>query len=156
MPEIFSSSGAFSLDIDTIKFDSDPISAELFDGTAQLAATIIGENRDSNKPTQVRKFYDELCMWHDKVHRAKDKEQALKDNLPFVRMMNAKIAYAKGRNQDNKKGQLVADRTGLVDKNFVDLFGSCIRQVNSYQTLRNFKLFFEAFMGFYKVERPKD
>ena len=153
MPKIFS--GAMSLDIDSIKFD--PIPLELFDKTAQMAAKIIGDNRDSNKPTQVRKFYDELCMWHDKVHMAKDKEKMLQDNLPFVRMMNAKIAYAKGRNQkEDKRDPSVADRTGLVDKNFVDLFGPCIRQVDSYKTLRNFKLFFEAFMGFYKVERPKD
>ncbi len=153
MSKIFS--GAFSLDIDSIKFD--PIPVELFDKTALLAAKIIGNNRDSNKPTQVRKFYDELCMWHDKVHMAKDKEKELQDNLPFIRMMNAKIAYAKGRNQkEDKQDPSVADRTGLVDKNFVDLFGLCIQQVNSYKTLRNFKLFFEAFMGFYKVERPKD
>ena len=86
------------------------------------------------------------------IDMAKDKEKALQDNLPFIRMMNAKVAYAKGRNQKEDK----RDRTGLVDKNFVDLFSPCIKQVNSYKTLRNFKLFFEAFMGFYKVERPKD
>ena len=144
------SGNASSLDTETITFDPMPI--ELFDEIARTAAKIIGDNRDSNKPTQVRKFYDELCMWHDKVHLAKDKEKALQDNLPFIRMMNAKVAYAKGRNQKEDK----RDRTGLVDKNFVDLFSPCIKQVNSYKTLRNFKLFFEAFMGFYKVERPKD
>ena len=148
MAKIFGN--ASSLDTETITFDPMPI--ELFDEIARTAAKIIGDNRDSNKPTQVRKFYDELCMWHDKVHLAKDKEKALQDNLPFIRMMNAKVAYAKGRNQKEDK----RDRTGLVDKNFVDLFSPCIKQVNSYKTLRNFKLFFEAFMGFYKVERPKD
>lgn len=149
------SSGTMNLDIDSIKFD--PVSLELFDETARIAAKIIGDNRDSNNPTQVRKFYDELCMWHDKVHLAANKEKALQDNLPFIRMMNAKIAYAKGRNQkEDRRDPSLADRTGLVDKNFVDLFGTCIRQVNSYKSLRNFKLFFEAFMGFYKVERPKN
>lgn len=153
MGKIFS--GSLSLDTDSIKFD--PIPVQLFDETARLAAKIIGDNRDSNKPTQVRKFYDELCMWHDKVHLAKDKEKALQENLPFIRMMNAKIAYAKGRNQkEDKRDPTVAERTGLIDKNFMELFGPCIKQVNSYRTLRNFKLFFEAFMGFYKVERPKD
>lgn len=153
MAKIFS--GVSSLDIDLIKFD--PVPIELFDQTARLAAKIIGDNRESNKPTQVRKFYDELCMWHDKVHMAKDKEKALADNLPFIRMLNAKIAYAKGRNQkEDKRDPAAVDRTGLVDKNFVDLFSPCIQQIDSYKKLRNFKLFFEAFMGFYKLERPKD
>lgn len=153
MSKIFS--GISSLDIDSIKFD--PVPIELFDQTARLAAKIIGDNRESNKPTQVRKFYDELCMWHDKVHMAKDKEKALEENLPFIRMLNAKIAYAKGRNQkDDRRDPTVVDRTGLVDKNFVDLFSPCIQQIDSYKKLRNFKLFFEAFMGFYKLERPKD
>ncbi len=153
MPKI--SSGAMSLDIDKIMFD--PMPPDLLDDTARMAAKIIGDNRDSNKPTQVRKFYDELGMWHDKVHLSKDKEKALQENLPFIRMMNAKIAYAKGRNQkEDKRDPSVKDKTGLVDKNFVELFGPCIKQVKNYRTLRNFKLFFEAFMGFYKVERPKD
>jgi CRISPR-associated protein Csm2 len=29
-----------------------------------------------------------------------------------------------------------------------------VRQVDDPATLRNFKLFFEAFLGFYKLERP--
>lgn len=153
MPKI--SSGPFSLDVESIKFD--PVPIELFDQTARLAAQIIGSNRESNKPSQVRKFYDELCMWYDKVHAASDKDKALEDNLPFIRMLNAKIAYAKGRNQkEDKRDPTVVHRTGLVDKNFVDLFSPCIQQIDSYKKLRNFKLFFEAFMGFYKLERPKD
>jgi len=149
------SSGGINLDVGSIVFD--PVPNELFDELARNAAKIIGDNRDSNKPTQVRKFYDELCMWYDKVHAARDKEKALQECLPFIRMMNAKVAYAKGRNQkEDKRDPTVKNRTGLVDQNFVDLFGPCIKQVNSYKTLRNFKLFFEAFLGFYKVERPKD
>ncbi len=149
------STGPLNLDTESIRFD--PLPSHLFDETAHLAAKIIASNRDSNKPTQLRKFYDELCMWNDKVHLAQDKEKVFQDNLPFIRMMNAKIAYAKGRNQkEDKRDPSVADRTGLIDKNFLDLFGACIKQVNSSKTLRNFKLFFEAFMGFYKVERPKD
>ena len=62
--------------------------------------------------------------------------------LPFIRMINAKAAYALGRN--------------LVDDNYVKLINESLKQVDSTETLRNFKLFMEAFMGFYKEKRPKD
>lgn len=139
------------------KINLESVSCDLFDDVALCAAKIIGQNKESNKPSQIRRFYDELCAWHDKIGQAQDKEQCLAENLPFIRMMNAKIAYAKGRNQkEDRRDPTVKDLTGLVDKNFVDLFGHCIKQVKDYKTLKNFKLFFEAFLGFYKVERPKD
>ena len=48
-------------------------------------------------------------------------------------MLNAKAAYAQGRQH--------------VDANFVALIARCLGQVDSPETLRNFKLFFEAFLG---------
>lgn len=60
--------------------------------------------------------------------------------LPFIRMLNAKAAYARGRK--------------LVDDNFVGLLNSGLQQVTNPETLHTFKLFMEAFMGFYKQERP--
>lgn len=57
-------------------------------------------------------------------------------------MLNAKVAYAEGRD--------------LVDKNFVKLLEHCLRQAVDTKTLGYVKLFFEAFLGFYKAERPSD
>ena len=34
------------------------------------------------------------------------------------------------------------------------LISYCLSQVDSPQTLHNFKLFFEAFLGFYKLHGP--
>ena len=62
------------------------------------------------------------------------------DYLPFIRMLNAKAAYAKGRK--------------LVDDKYVGLLNSGLQQVTDSDTLHTFKLFMEAFMGFYKQERP--
>ena len=42
-----------------------------------------------------------------------------------------------------------------VTQEYVDLMRECIAQVSDRSTLRNCKLFFEAFMGFYKVYGPK-
>jgi len=111
----------------------------LFDTTAQAAAkAVAGDDRNqANKPSQIRQFYDELVMWEEK---ARGERERFEEFLPFIRMLNAKAAYAEGRK--------------TVDKHFVALIGHCLGQVDNYETLRNFKLFFEAFLGFYKLERP--
>ena len=125
------------LDKQPIKFET--IEADLFNQVAQATAKTIAENTRSNKPTQLRRFYDEIVMWENKVSMYPDR---FDEYLPFIRMMNAKAAYALGRK--------------LVDKNYCDLINHCLGQVNKPEQMRTFKLFMEAFMGFYKVERPKD
>ena len=111
----------------------------LFDRVARDIAKTLGENRNSNKPAQIRQFYDELVMWEERVRQ---EPARLPEFLPFIRMLNAKAAYANGR--------------GHVDENFAAFIARGLEQVTSPETLRNFKLFFEAFLGFYKLERPKD
>ena len=119
-------------------------SPRLFDDVARQAARIVGQDRGRNKNTQIRRFYDELVMWDMRVNQVvregKEPAQRLKEYLPFIRMMNAKAAYADGRK--------------LVDENFKELLRKCLQQVEDPQTLRHCRTFFEAFMGFYKVERP--
>jgi CRISPR-associated protein Csm2 len=116
-----------------------PLPADLFDSVAQRAAQQVAgdKNNSKNKPSQLRQFYDEVVMWEEKLRR---KPEDFDKYLPFIRMLNAKVAYAEGRKH--------------VDANFVTLLHHGLAQVDDVQTLRNFKLFFEAFMGFYKVERP--
>lgn len=151
MAVIYSDNGE-SLDLRDINLQASPLPVNIFNTTAQQAARIIGSNRDSNNPRQLRKFYDELVMWHEKVKSAQDKERTFQECLPFIMMLNAKAVYAKGRNQkDDRK-----DRTGLIDRNFLLLFQHCTAQLTSFKSLQTFKLFMEAFMGFYKVERPKE
>jgi len=115
-----------------------PVDAELFNSVAQNEAQKVAGGGDRiNKPTQLRKFYDEVVMWEQKTSLHPEK---FADYLPFIKMINAKVAYAKGRN--------------LIDDKFVNMMNECLRQVESVETLRTFKLFMEAFMGFYKQERP--
>lgn len=111
--------------------------AELFDKTAEkIAHEVANGKREANKPAQIRRFFDELCMWDTKVAQSPER---FGDYLPFIRMMNAKVAYAFGRK--------------LVDDNFRALFQHCIGQISNDKTMRHAKLFFEAFLGFYKVEK---
>ena len=123
--------------------EGQPLAPALFDRIAEEAAEIVAQ--DKTKTSQLRRFYDELLRWEAKVN-AGDPEGAkdrLREHLPFIRMMNAKAAYAKGRK--------------LVGASFVDLLRRCLEQVNDDpDALRNSRLFFEAFMGFYKLHGPRD
>ena len=125
-------------DIDLCPAEGTALAADLFDGIARRVAQEISRSDDhSNKPAQIRQFYDELVMWEE---RARQNPDRFADYLPFIRMLNAKAAYAMGRNHINRK--------------FVDFMAHGLKQVENPTTLRNFKLFFEAFLGFYKAERP--
>lgn len=132
-----SSSPQATLDTSAIKLN--PIAANLFDTIAKQVAQTLDDNQKSNKPTQLRRFYDEICMWSERVDA---NEEKFAEFLPFIRMLNAKAAYAQGRQ--------------LVDPNFVKLMRDGLAQVQDAKTMKYFKLFMEAVMGFYKEQRPKD
>ncbi len=131
-----------------------PLDAELFNGIALQAAKQIAQpqDRNRNKATQLRRFYDELVSWENRLTqfigrlegdedaRKSKAEKQFQEYLPFIRMLNAKAAYAEGRK--------------LVDRNFVDLLSQTLKEVSSPETLTTCKHFWEAFMGFYKQERP--
>lgn len=115
-----------------------PIDPELFNSVAQQWARQIAQpqDRNRNKSTQLRRFYDELVLWETRSTQQPDK---FSEYLPFIRMLNAKAAYADGRK--------------LVDHTFVALLSHTLKEVNSAETFTTCKLFWEAFMGFYKQER---
>ncbi len=124
-----------TLETSSIKFN--PIDAELFNSVAlNTAKTLAASGREQNKSTQIRRFYDELLMWETKVTQNPGK---FDEYLPFIRMLNAKAAYAEGRKH--------------VDNNFTAFMQHCLQQVTDDKTLRTFKLFFEAMLGFYKLEK---
>ena len=121
-----------------------PLDPELFNGTARQAAKLIANaDRDANKPTQLRRFYNELVLWDIRVQQVKasERSQKFQDFLPFIRMINAKAAYAEGR------------KPKLVTTDFVYLMRNTLAQVTDPETLTHCKLFWEAFIGFYKQER---
>ena len=112
---------------------------DLFDEIANQTALTIADSGNKNKSTQLRKYYDELCMWHQKIEQDKQKYV---EYLPLIKMLNAKVAYARGRD--------------LVDDNFVKLMRHCLGQLTeNEESFKTCKLFFEAFMGFYKMHKPK-
>lgn len=122
------------------------IPTTLFSDIAKAKAEVVfeaggGKNGRKNKSTQLRRFYDELVMWFEKVHferTPKEREAKYAEVAPFIQMLVAKVAYAKGREH--------------VDECFETLFAHLVRQIDSADTLRHAKLFMEAFMGFYKAQ----
>lgn len=133
---------AVSIDTAPVKLGAD-MPELLFADIAQAAARTIAEAGagKTNKSSQLRKFYDELVMWHDKLafEKTADARAAkYRELAPFIKMMNAKVAYARGR--------------GHVDQNFEQLFSHLIRQIACPATLKNAKLFMEAVLGFLKAE----
>ena len=120
------------------------LSDNIFSDIAETAAKHISspnQNKEQNKSTQIRKFYDELAMWDEKIHRAADRKAEYDKSAPFIHMLKAKVAYAKGR--------------GNVDANFVAIFNHLIDQISDPQTLRHAKLFFEAMLGYRKASETK-
>lgn len=119
----------------------EPLSPDLFDRTAHEHAKRVGlqdggKQKNENKPTQLRRFYDELLLWEERVAQAPEK---FDECLPFIRMINAKTAYAQGRK--------------LVDPVFADLMRETLAAVTDAKSLTHCKTFWEAFMGYYKLVR---
>ena len=127
------------MELNKIKLDK--LEIDIFSDTARNAAEHISQNKDKNKSTQLRKFYDELAMWHDKVFQAASREETYQNAAPFIQMLRAKAAYSKGRSH--------------VDDNFIAVFNQIIGQIHNADTLKNAKLFFEAVLGFRRANEQK-
>ncbi len=123
---------------------------ELFNKTAQKWAEKIFEDKEyiekekrgrveknfkkePIKTTQMRKFYEQILERYNEV---KIEKKAFDDVLPFIKMINSKVEYAYSRE--------------LVNKSFRKMMTTSIEQIEDETKLENFKLFFEAVIGFYK------
>lgn len=99
----------------------------LFDTTASTWAKLI----DRTKKTQARNFYEKVLELE-----AKATNESWENVLPFVKMLNSKVAYGVSRK--------------VVSFEFEKMMNKAIAQVNTPEDLRVFKLFFEAVLGFFK------
>ena len=122
-----------------INLTANPPAAELFNKEAEDFARTFSQSakREANKSTQIRRFYDELVSWQERVN---GNDEEFKKYEAFIRMLNAKVAYAKGR--------------GLVDENFEKWFRDCIAATTNARALNHFRLHFEAILGFLRALRP--
>ena len=117
------------------------IDPELFSAKAEAFANqISNESGDrTNNPTQIRKFYDEVLRFDSMLKGIPDEKQKeeFEKMLPYIKMLNAKAAYALGRNE-------------LISKGFKDFIAAAVKQTHDKDDFDAFAGLFEAFMGFYK------
>lgn len=108
---------------------------DLFDQKAEQIARLLDRFRDGNRSSQLRMFYDQILRHCDK-HRGAGTDAAARfaADLPFIRMLSARAAYARTRK--------------TVDANFVVFLQTLIRQVESPQHLEMLRTLFEAVIGF--------
>lgn len=116
------------------------IEPELFRKTAEEWAEHVysQSGRDSNKYTQLYRFYDQVLRIHEDV---RGDEERFKQSRAHLNMIYAHAAYAQGRK--------------LVSKEFLDMLAQCLDQTNKPADLEIFANYFEAFMGFTKLRNPK-
>lgn len=135
--------------LEQIDFKANPedLNPELFNAIPKaLAQYIAHDSTANNKYTQIRKFYDEIARWQDKLLMAKQQENfSFNKYLPLIKMLNAKTNYAFGRKASSNKS--------LISEKFVNLIETCLNQIEKLEHFQNFKTFFEAFMGFYRVHK---
>lgn len=125
------------LDVSKMVF-GDTLDPNIYADVAEFIAKSISEHPKAVAPSQARRFYDEVVMWEEKIRQ---NPASFAENLPLIKMMKAKVAYAKGRKH--------------IDAGFERMMNTGLNQVVCPKTLTQFKTFFEAFMGFYKVYGPK-
>jgi len=106
---------------------------ELFNEVAEYWAKEIKTKKTTS--TQLRNYYDKVLDLYEKSKYTNDFENEI---LPFIKMLNSKVAYGVGR--------------GVVGKKFQEMMRECINKVETKKDLEVFKYFFEAVIGFYKGE----
>ncbi len=93
-----------------------------------------GKENGKNKINQIRSFYDKVIELQEKSEGMSD-DKYKQEIFPFVVMLKSKVAYAKTR--------------GLVSDTFVNMINQCVDEATTVAKMQNFKLFFEAVIGFY-------
>ncbi|WP_457608169.1 type III-A CRISPR-associated protein Csm2 [Nitratifractor sp.] len=104
---------------------------ELFNETAKCWAKAIGHT----KKTQARNFYEKILELEKSI-----REGDFAEVYPFIKMLNSKVAYGVSRK--------------VVSREFQEMMTQCLDQITNDEAGRkrfeNFKLFFEAVLGFFK------
>jgi len=119
----------------------DALGATLFSDIAERVARDVspGPKARLNKPSQLRRFYDEFVLLQQRVRRDDEKFKELE---PFIQMLKAKVAYALGRDK--------------VDANYAALLKHVVDGCTNAKTLEQAKFFLEAFMAYYKLHGPNE
>lgn len=123
-------------------FDLENIDEKTFDVTAQKWSRVIANTERGMEKNQLRKFYDKVLEFEEKSNKVND-DAFKKKVLPFIKMLNSKVIYAKNK------------QNGSVNIAFVEFMQDAIGKIQDKNTLLNFKYLYESILGFYEKENPR-
>lgn len=109
---------------------------------AQAIKREADDNKNVNKNTQIRKFFDDLYVVKTKIDSADDKEKVFKENLPLIYLVASKCAYAKGRKH--------------IGEVFYQFIKSNVLDIETLEDFSKFISYFEATLGYYRYLNPKE
>lgn len=132
----------FYSDVKSKTINSNLFSTHAEDWAKKVCESGLNYKKDKlerNKISQIRKFYDEVLRFSNFVKAGED----YKSILPYIKMLNAKAAYAEGRK--------------LVTEDFKMFIKQSLEYLTDHEpkTFDIFANFFEAFMGYYKFYESK-
>lgn len=117
------------------------VNPELFSNVAENLAKKFNEEggKNKNKRTQLRKFYDEISEYKNRLKSRNEREriEEFEYTLPYLNMLIAKVVYAEGRN--------------LVSNSFKEFIIHGVKNIKTPDDLFVFADLFEAVMGFYRI-----
>lgn len=102
-----------------------------------------GNEKQTNNYSQIRKFYDEIMIHKTylMLKPEKDRSDIFKQRIPYIKMMNAKLAYSNAR--------------GYIGDKFHAMLKGCINSIEDIDDFYAFSDFFEAFIAFYRQYNDK-
>jgi len=108
---------------------------KLFGDEAKRVANLLNDGgfKADISTTQFRHFYEKILELNDKAQGLCQAEFEVKI-LPFVKLLNSKVQYAKSRRNCGERFDRMMDKS--------------IKAVNSAEELQNFKYFLEAIIGY--------
>ena len=133
----------------SLYFEGTNVRKELLDEEARAAAEKFipiergKPTRDAIKNAQLRRFFGELKGYQRKLEQMQGGiDENFKSVLPMIKMMNAKVTYAKARK--------------VVPASFEGWMKKHVAAIESAQDFQAFLLHFEAIIGFCYGLDPKD
>jgi len=118
------------------------IKISLLTGEAEGWAKKFVNARPELTSAQIRRFYNEIKALEAKIDGKAEEAEEFDINLPFIKMLKSKVAYACPKNSSSKK----------VPLEFRDFMDECVDGINEQEDFKAFTKVFEAVVGYFYGE----
>ena len=124
--------------------DGKSIRPELLDSDARALGEAFAGRQLYVSKNQLRRYYNDVKQLQFKIERdLKDKKdlndpEALKEYLPLIKMLKAKVAYGRRSGTGER-----------VSPKFQETIDDCVDLINNPKDFQTFVLFFESVVGYY-------